>query len=172
MSSLAPSFVADARSIIEELKDKSLKDRPQRENTIICGTDIDSEIDDKALLCAYTALHKWGVIDLKLVVTNRELDMQRAKIAKSVLKKLGVSDILVAYGTDGAGKDKPFHSDEPDDTIPKGETAVVEVLTSLKEKGEHCNMVVVSSYRDLYLLIKKHPDLVRETVSSFSFQGA
>jgi hypothetical protein len=172
MSSLAPSFLEEAKSIIEDLKDKSLKDRPQRENTIIYGTDIDTDIDDKSLLCAYIALHKWGVIDLKLVVTNRELDKQRAKIAKSTLKNLGASNIIVAYGTDGAGRDQPFHSHEPDDTILKGETAVFEVLTSLKEKGEHCNIVVVSSHHDLYLLIKKHPDLVRDTVSSISFQGA
>jgi hypothetical protein len=172
MSSLDHSFLEEAKSIIEDLKDKSLKDRPQRENTIIYGTDIDTDIDDKSLLCAYIALHKWGVIDLKLVVTNRELDKQRAKIAKSTLKKLGASNIIVAYGTDGAGRDKPFHSHEPDDTIPEGETAVVEILTGLKEKGERCNVVVVSSHHDLFLLIEKHPKLVRDTVSSFSFQGA
>jgi hypothetical protein len=49
---------------------------------------------------------------------------------------------------------------------------VVEILTGLKEKGERCNIVVVSSHHDLSLLIEKHPDLVRDTVSSFSFQGA
>jgi inosine-uridine nucleoside N-ribohydrolase len=171
MSSRALSNQKEADSYIEQLKDKSSKGRPRRENTIIYGTDIDTDIDDKCLLCAYVPLHKWGVIDLKLVVTNRELEKQRAKIAKSTLKKLGASNIPVAYGTDGAGKDRPFHSCELDDTIPDGETAVVEVLTSLKEKEEHCNLVVVSSFRDLSLLIKKHPDLVRATVSSISFQG-
>jgi inosine-uridine nucleoside N-ribohydrolase len=172
MSTLAPSFLEEAKSIMEDLKDTSLNDRPQRENTIIYGTDIDTDIDDKSLLCAYVLLHKWGVIDLKLVVTNRELDKQRAKIAKSTLKKLNASNILVAYGTEGAGKDKPFHSAEPDDTIPQGESAVIEVLTGLKEKEERCNILVVSSHLDLSLLIDKHPDLIRQTVSSISMQGA
>jgi hypothetical protein len=172
MSSLAPSFLEEAKSIIECLKDKSSKGRPQRENTIIYGTDIDTDVDDTSLLCAYIPLHKWEVIDLKLVVTNREQDKQRAKLAKSTLEKLGASNILVAHGTEGAGRDKPFHSHEPDDTIPEGETAVVEILTGLKEKRERCNIVVVSSHHDLFLLITKHPKLVRDTVSSFSFQGA
>jgi inosine-uridine nucleoside N-ribohydrolase len=171
MSSLAPLNQGEAISCINQLKNKCSKDRPRRENTIIYGTDIDTDIDDKSLLCAYIPLHRWEVIDLKLVVTNRESEKQRAKIAKSTLKKLGASNIPVAYGTDGAGKDRPFHSHELDDTIPEGEAAVVEVLTSLREKGEHCNILVVSSFRDLSLLIKKHPDLIRATVSSFSFQS-
>jgi hypothetical protein len=161
----------EAKSFIEQLKDTSSKNKPRREIILICGTDISTDVDDRTLLCAYATLHEWGVIDLKLVVTNREDNKQRAKIAKFTLKKLGASNIPVAYGTDGAGKDRPFHSDEPDDTIPEGETAVIEVLTGLKEQGEHCNMVVVSSFRDLSLLIKRHPDLIKATVSSFSFQG-
>ncbi|KAH8706088.1 hypothetical protein GQ44DRAFT_732183 [Phaeosphaeriaceae sp. PMI808] len=81
---------------------------------------------------------------------------------------LGFDIYFFARGCVGV---RPFHTDEPDHTIPSGETAAFEVLTDLKEKGESCNTVVVSSFRDLSQLIGKHANLVRDTVSSFSFQG-
>jgi inosine-uridine nucleoside N-ribohydrolase len=168
MSSSSPSPQEAAKAIIEELK--SSENQP-RENTIILGADVGTDIDDDSLICAYTMLHKLGVIDLQLIVTNREHNMQRAMATKFILKSMGVSEIPVAYGTDDPIGEVPYHAYNPDDTIIDGETAVYEVLTRLKEKEERCNIVVVSSSLDLSRLIKSHPNLVRQTVSSISFQG-
>jgi hypothetical protein len=61
---------------------------------------------------------------------------------------------------------------EPQGTILNGESAVVEKLEALKKNEEQCNMIVVTSLRDLLELIKRHESLVETTVSSFFFQGA
>jgi hypothetical protein len=58
-----------------------------------------------------------------------------------------------------------------DGTVMDGRTATVEVLMGLRKFKERWNILVISSLRDLDDLTSEQGDLVRETVSSFSFQG-
>jgi hypothetical protein len=164
------SYQEAAKTIIDELK--NTQSRPQ--GTIIYGTDPGADIDDESLFCISSLLHKWKVSNVLLVVTNRENENQRAKSTKYILKDMGASEIQVTSGIDT--RTKLYHtyggnSNEPAHVIPLGESAVVDCLRRLKGKGERCKIVVVSSFSDLSKLLKKHADLVKETVSAFYFQG-
>jgi hypothetical protein len=86
-------------------------------------------------------LHKWTVSRILLIVTNREDEGKRAKTTKRIIQDMGASDIPVAFGTAGSRIQKPFHTykdntdkpDEPDDTIPNGEAAIIELLNRLRK---------------------------------------
>ena len=91
------------------------------------------------------------------------------------MKDVGASGIKVACGTDD-DNEKPCHTyesstDKPDDSIKDGNKAIVKVLKGLEKKKKRCRIVVLSSFCDLALLIKKHEGLVRATVSAFFFQA-
>jgi inosine-uridine nucleoside N-ribohydrolase len=165
-----------AKAIIDKLKDDSSGTRSRPQGTIIYGTDPGADIDDEALLCIASLLHKCNVSNVLLVVTNRENKTQRARSAKRIMKDMGASQIQIASGIDTGTDTRLYHtyggnSSESDEVIPLGEPAVVDCLERLRKEKKRCKIVVVSSFSDLLKLLEKHADLVRETVSAFFFQG-
>jgi hypothetical protein len=168
-----PTVPISATTIVQELKNSGRK--PAK---IIIFTDVGRDIDDAALLVILAYLHRIKVVEVVLVVANVKPTESRAKAAKFIFEKMGAPDVPVAVGSDGTDEDIKLHDyefkgiDEPQGTILNGETTIVEKLKALKMKKEQCNMIVITSLRDLSELIKQHESLVKTTVSKFFFQGA
>jgi hypothetical protein len=165
-----------AKAIINKLKDDSSGTRSRPQGTIIYGTDPGADIDNKALLCIASLLHKCNVSNVLLIITNRENKTQRARSAKRIIKDMGASQIQIASSIDTGTDTRLYHtyggnSSESDEVIPLGEPAVVDYLERLRKEKKRCKIVVVSSFSDLLKLLEKHADLIRETVSAFFFQG-
>jgi hypothetical protein len=174
----APSDHEAAKTIIHSLRNGSSEDRSQPEDTLILGTDPAADIDDECSFIVGQELDKLGVSNLLLIVSNRDYKQRGAKSIKNILKDMGASKIPVACGTNDLkmAELKLEHyykvdTDEPDKNIPNGEMATVRALEGLKKKGRRCRIVVISSFRDLSLLLKNHEKLVRETVSAVYFQA-
>ncbi|KAF2183890.1 hypothetical protein K469DRAFT_689639 [Zopfia rhizophila CBS 207.26] len=175
---LSEEVPTSAEAIVQELKNPGPKNSGRKPAKIIAFTDVGRDIDDAALLVVLAYLHKIKVVEVLLVVTNVKPTESRAKAAKFIFEKMGAPDVPVARGSDGTDEDVNLHHyefegvSEPQGTILNGESAIVEKLEALKKNEERCNMIVVTSLRDLSELIKRHESLVETTVSSFFFQGA
>jgi hypothetical protein len=174
----APSDYEAVKAIVYGLMNGSPEERSQIEDIIVLGADPGADIDDECSLIIGQKLDNWDVSNLRLIVSNRECKQRRAKSVKNILRDVGASRIPVACGTfdlEGVAPElKDFykvHTDEPDNTILNGEMATVKALEDLKRKGRRCRIVVISSLRDLSLLIKNHEKLVRETVSAVFLQA-
>jgi hypothetical protein len=172
-TNIFPPVPISATTIVQELKNSTRK-----AEKIILFTDVGRDIDDAALLVLLAHLQKIKVVEVLLVMANIHPTKERAKAAKFLLEEIGELGIPVAYGSDGTDEDivLPEYEfkgiGEPQGTILNGETTIVEKLEALKKNEERCNMIVVSSLRDLSELIKRHESLVKATVSNFFFQGA
>jgi inosine-uridine nucleoside N-ribohydrolase len=164
-----------ADSIVRELMDPGRKLPPTK---IVVFTDIGRDIDDAVLLIILAWLHKIGVAKVSLVVTNVKPTKTRAQVAKFIFEEMDVLDIPVAYGTDGTDQEISLHEYElkqtsnPCGEILGGKEALVNTLTAMEENNEKCSIIVISSLRDLSLLINDHASLVENTVSSVFLQGA
>jgi hypothetical protein len=167
----------EAKAIVQEVKSPGPKNR-LKPIKIIVYTDVERDIDDAVLLIILAYLHKTGVAEVLLVVTNVKPSKSRAKRAKFIFEEIGAPGVPVAYGTDGTDEDLVLHHyefeglGEPEGTILDGNVAVVNTLKALESKGEYCSMIVIASLRDLSKLIEEHESLVKNTVSSIFFQGA
>jgi hypothetical protein len=176
ISSATPPPQDIARSIVEKSLNRTSSDPHQPEKYLILGTDIEEDIDDAVLRSIYGYLHKKKVIEVLLVVVNLEPRKRRMIKAESIFKNMGAPEIPVACGTAGTGMKRSFNCyehgmEELDGTVMNGRTATVEVLMGLLKLNQRCNILVISSLRDLDDLTSEHGDLVRETFSSFFFQG-
>jgi hypothetical protein len=172
-ANIFPTVPTSAAKIVQELKNGGRK--PVK---IMIFTDVGRDIDDAALLMIFAYLHKIKVVEVVLVVANVKPAESRAKAAKFIFEKMGAPDIPVAAGSDGTDEEIKLHpyefegTDKIQGTILYGKTTIVEKLEALKMKKEQCNMIVVTSLRDLSELIIQHESLVETTVSKFFFQGA
>jgi hypothetical protein len=128
------------------------------------------------MILAY--LHKIKVVEVVLVIANVQPAELRAKAAKFIFEKMGAPDVPVAVGSDSTDKAIKLHDyefkgiDEIQGTILYRKTTIVEKLEALEIKKEQCNIIVITSLRDLSELIKQHKSLVKTTISKFFFQGA
>lgn len=175
---LSEKVPAYAESIVKELKNPGPKNSGRKSAKIIVFTDVGRDIDDAALLVVLAYLHRIKVVEVLLVVTNVKPTESRARTAKFIFEKMGAPSVPVARGSNGTDKDVNLHHyefegvGEPQGTILNGESTIVEKLEALKKNEERCNMIVVTSLRDLSELIKRHEPLIQGTISSFFFQGA
>jgi hypothetical protein len=139
---------------------------------------VGRDIDDAVLLVILAYLHRIGVAEILLVVTNVKPSKIRAKAAKFIFEEMGAPEVPVAYGTDGTKENFPLHHHEfdgiaePKGAIINGRVSIVDTLKTLEQKGEYCSMIVIASLRDLSKLITENESLVKNTVSSIFFQGA
>ena len=175
---LAGPQTLSPQAIVHDLENPGRKSYVRKPKNLIVFTDVERDIDDAVLLVILAYLHKTEVAKVLLVVANVKPSESRAKAAKVIFENGGAPDVPVAYGTEGTDEELDLHDhelkdiEEPIGEILDAKIALVDVLKNLKGRGEKCDMIVVSSHRDLSKLIKDHETLVKDTVSSVFFQGA
>ncbi|KAK4236421.1 hypothetical protein C8A03DRAFT_35698 [Achaetomium macrosporum] len=157
---------------------------PAAKPRILVITDIEQDYDDLLAIIFLAEMHRMGAVKLAGCIANHAPANRRAKFLRTVLHLLGLPDIPVAVGTQGAedlGKHAHDHfyglKNETFEKAPWNEEPFLrgsDLIEKLVRPGKPLTPLLISSLQDIGEFFDRHKkdaQFLKQNFSKFVSQG-
>lgn len=161
-----------------------VRDRKRKPPRILVITDIEQDYDDLLAIIFLAEMHRMGAVELVGFVANHHPAIERAKFLRTVLHLLGLPDMPVAEGTQGAAdlekhpwdfyyglKNKTFREATWNETesFRKGSDLIQELADA---PGTPLTVLLISSLQDIGEFFGTHSGtFLHDKFAKFVSQG-